>query len=30
MLVDDFFPEHDGSHAVATVVHASLATTWDA
>lgn len=30
MLVDDFLPEYDVSDAVATVVHADLATTWDA
>jgi hypothetical protein len=30
MLVDDFLPEYDVSDAVATVVEADLATTWDA
>jgi hypothetical protein len=30
MLVDDFLPEYDVSDAVATVVHADLATAWDA
>ena len=30
MLVDDFLPTYDVSDAVATVVHADLATTWDA
>jgi hypothetical protein len=30
MLVDDFLPTYDVSDAVATVVHANLATTWDA
>ena len=30
MLVDDFLPVYDVSDAVATVVHADLATTWDA
>ena len=30
MLVDDFLPEYDVSDAVATVVDANLATTWDA
>lgn len=30
MLVDDFLPEYDVSDAVATVVGADLATTWDA
>jgi hypothetical protein len=30
MLVDDFLPVYDVSDAVATVVHADLATTWEA
>jgi hypothetical protein len=30
MLVDDFLPTYDVSDAVATVVHADLATTWEA
>ena len=30
MLVDDFLPEYDVSDAVATVVDADVATTWDA
>jgi hypothetical protein len=30
MLVDDFLPTYDVSDAVATVVHADVATTWDA
>jgi hypothetical protein len=30
MLVDDFLQTYDVSDAVATVVHADLATTWDA
>jgi hypothetical protein len=30
MLVDDFLPEYDVSDAVATVVDADLASTWDA
>ena len=30
MLVDEFLPEYDVSDAVATVVDADLATTWDA
>ena len=30
MFVDDFLPEYDVSDAVATVVEADLATTWDA
>jgi hypothetical protein len=30
MLVDDFLPAYDVSDAVATVVHADVATTWDA
>ncbi len=30
MLLDDFLPVYDVSDAVATVVHADLATTWDA
>jgi hypothetical protein len=29
MLVDDFLPVYDVSDAVATVVHADIATTWD-
>ena len=30
MLVDDFLPVYDVSDAVATVVEADVATTWDA
>ena len=30
MLVDDFLPAYDVSDAVATVVQADVATTWDA
>ena len=30
MLVDEFLPAYDVSDAVATVVHADVATTWDA
>ena len=30
MLVDDFLPAYDVSDSVATVVHADVATTWDA
>jgi hypothetical protein len=30
MLVDDFLPVYDVSDAVVTVVHANVATTWDA